>query len=105
MDIYVRGIQNHMIKPSDNGGLESVVDSVKHKVLISDTSLRLFIPPQVWKMTPILHQICGGGIYIIPKDIHIYLNRLRTRLVTYLQHNSSGRLTWNSLFSTISSSS
>ena len=59
MDIYVRDLQNDMIKPFDNGGLESLVDSVTHKVLISDTTLRSFIPPQVRKMTPKLCQICG----------------------------------------------
>ena len=59
MDISVRDIQNDMIKPPDNGMLESVVNSVTHKVLISDTTLRSFIPPQVLKMTLKLHQICG----------------------------------------------
>ena len=38
-DISVRDINNDMIKPSDNGGLESVADSVTHKELISDTTL------------------------------------------------------------------
>ena len=45
MGIYVMGIQNYMIKPSDNGGLVSAVDSVTQKVLICDTILRSFIPP------------------------------------------------------------
>ena len=45
MDNSVRDIQNDTIKPSDNGGLDSVVDSVTNKVLISDTKLRSFIPP------------------------------------------------------------
>ena len=52
MGIYVMGIQNDMIKPSDNGGLVSAVDSVTQKVLICDTILRSFIPPQVWKLLP-----------------------------------------------------
>ena len=55
MDISVGYLQNDIIKPSDNGGLESVVDSVKHKVLIIDITLRSFIPPQVRKMTPKSH--------------------------------------------------
>ena len=46
-----------MIKTYDNGGLVIVVDSVTHKLLISDTELRSFIPPQVRKMNPKLHQI------------------------------------------------
>ena len=71
-----------MIKPSDNGGLEIVADSAKNKVLISDTTLRSFIPPQVCKMTPRLHQICGYEICIITKDIQIDLKRSTTRLVT-----------------------
>ena len=52
MDIFVRGLHNDIIDPSNNGGLASVSDSVTQKFLISDTTLRLFIPPQVRKMTP-----------------------------------------------------
>ena len=37
MEISVRDLHNDMIKPSENGGLESVVDPVTHKFLISDT--------------------------------------------------------------------
>ena len=39
-----------MIKPYNNGGLASVVDSVTQKVLIIDTTLRSYIPPQVRKI-------------------------------------------------------
>ena len=45
MDISVRDLQDYMIKPFENGGLESVVDSVTHKVMISDTTLWSFILP------------------------------------------------------------
>ena len=85
MEIYVRDIHNDMIKPPDNGGLESVVDSVTHKLLISGTTLRLFIPPQVCKMAPKLRQIFGCELCIIPKDIQIDINRFITTLVTNLQ--------------------
>ena len=44
MEIYFRVIHNDMIKPYDNCGLVSVVDYVTQKVLISDTTLRSFIP-------------------------------------------------------------
>ena len=69
MEIYVRDIHNDMIKPSDNCGLEIVVYSVTQKVLITDTSLGSFIPPQVCKMTPKLHHICGCDICIVTKDM------------------------------------
>ena len=78
----------------------SVIDSMTQKVMISDAKLRLFIPPQVWKMTSKLHQICGCEIYIIPKYMKIYLNRSRTRIVTDLQQKYVGRHTYNSLFLT-----
>ena len=45
MEIYVRDLHNYMLKPFDNGGLASVVNSVTHKLLIIDTTLRSFIPP------------------------------------------------------------
>ena len=69
MDISVRDIQNDLVKLSNNYGLVSVVDSVTQKELISDTTLRSFIPPQVRKMTPKLGQICRYEIFIIRKDI------------------------------------
>ena len=97
------GIHNDTIKPYENGILVSVVDSLRHKILINDTTLRPFIPPQVRKVAPKLRHICGYELCIIPKDIHIYLNKFRTRLVTYLQQNSVGRHKNNSLFSTSSS--
>ena len=91
-----------MIKTSYNGESESVADSVTQKVLISDTPLRSFIPPKVSEMTPKLHQICGCKIFVIPEDMHINLNRLRTILVTDLHHESVGRYKSNSIFSTTS---
>ena len=71
-----------------------------NKFLISDTTLIPFIPPQVSKMTLILLHICGCKICIIPKDIHIGLNRFRIIIVTCLKHNYSGIHTHNRLFST-----
>ena len=69
MVISVRDLHNDMIKLSDNGGLESLVDSVTQKFLISDTTLRLFILPQVRKMTPRLPHIRECKIFIITKDM------------------------------------
>ena len=84
-----------MIKPYDNGGLVSVVDSITHKFLISDTKLRSFIPTQVRKMNPKFYQICGCDICIITKDVQIYLNIFIIRPVIYLQHKYVGRHTRN----------
>ena len=74
-----------MIKPSDNSGQDRVVYSMTKIALISDTSLSSFITPKVSKMTPRLRQICGCDICIIPKDMHIDLDRFRTNIVTHLQ--------------------
>ena len=62
MDIYVRDLHNDIIKLSDNCGWESLVDSVIHKILINDTTLRLFIPEKVRNMATRLRQICGWEI-------------------------------------------
>ena len=40
LEICVRDLHNYMITPSENGGLESVVDYMTHKLIISDTALR-----------------------------------------------------------------
>ena len=96
MDFSVRYMHNGVIKPSDNGGLDSVDDQATRKVLISDTTLRLFIPPQGRKMNPRLRQICGCDICIVPKDIQIDLNIFITNIVTDLQQKYTGRHTRNS---------
>ena len=62
LEISVMDLHNDMTKQSDNGGFPSIVDSVTQKVLISDKTLRTFIPPQVRKMTPKLHHIFGCDI-------------------------------------------
>ena len=77
MEINVCDFKNDIIKPSDNGGLASVVDSVTHKLLISDPTSTPFIPPQVRKMTPKLRQFFGCEICIITKDMNIVLNIFR----------------------------
>ena len=51
MNISVRYLHNDTIKPYENGGLDSVVDSVTQKIPISDSTLKSFIPPHVRKMT------------------------------------------------------
>ena len=104
MEIYVRDIQNYMIKPFDNYGLAGVVDSMTLKVLISYTTLRSFIPPQVHKMTPKLCQVCECELCIIPKYMHIGLNIFRTIIVTYLQQKYVGIHMHNILFNTTSDS-
>ena len=73
-----------------------------NKFLISDTTLRSFIPHQIRKMNPILRQVCGFENFIITKDMQINLNTFRTKLVSYLQQYSVGRKTQNSVYSTIS---
>ena len=92
MGISVRDLHHNMIKLSENGELDIIVDSATHKVLIHDITLRLFIPPEVCKMTPRLCQIYGCEICIMTKDIHIDLNILRTKLVSDLQQNYVMRL-------------
>ena len=103
MDISIRDIHNDMVKPSENRGLASVVDSMTQKVMIIDTTLRSFIPPQVCKMNPKLRQIYGCELCIIPKDMQIDINKFRTIFVTDLQHKYFGRHTCISLLSTTSS--
>ena len=72
------------------------------KVLISDTTLRSLILPQVPKSTPKLRQLCGCELCIIPKDMQVDINGSRTRVIIYLQQTSFGIHTCNSLFSATS---
>ena len=74
MEVFIRYLHKSMIKSSDNGGLVSLFDYVTQKVLIYDTTLRSFIPPQVRKMTTKLRQNCGYEICIITKDIQVDFN-------------------------------
>ena len=101
MDISVRNLNNDMIKPSENGGLKSVIYLVTQKFLISDKTLRLFIPPQVWKMNPGLRKIWKCELFIIPKYTKVDLNIYETKLLRYLQQNSDWGHTRKNIFSTI----
>ena len=87
-----------MITPFDNNKLASVVDYVTHKEFISNTTLRLFIQPQVSKRTNKLRQIWGCDICIIPKDLQIDLNIFRTILITDLQQKSIRRHTYTTVY-------
>ena len=102
MDISSADLHIDMIKPSKNCGLESVVDSVTNKSMISDTTLMSFIPPQVCKMTPWLLHICVCEILLITKDTRIYLNIFKTKVLTDLQHKYVGIHLQNSGYSTTS---
>ena len=82
--------------------MASIVDSVTHIVLIIDTTLRLFIPSQVRKMTPKLRQICGCELCIITKNMNNDLNISRTRPVKDFQQKYVGRHTGKILFITTS---
>ena len=95
-EISVWDQYNDIIKPSRNGGLESVVDSVIHKILISNTKLMSFIRTKSRKRTPKLRQICGFELYIITKDMHIDLNISIKNIVTDLQQKSVEIHTHNS---------
>ena len=77
MEISARDLHNDMIKQFEIGGLDSVVNSDIQKVLISDTTSRLFIPPQFHKMTTRLCHICGCEFFITPKNMRINLNQFR----------------------------
>ena len=102
IEISVRDLHNDTIKTSKNSWLESVVDSMTQKLMIRDTTLRSFIPPQFCEITPKLRHICVCEICIIPKDMQIDLNIFRIRLLTDLQQKSVGIHKRNSLFITTS---
>ena len=74
MQISIRGLQNYIIKTFENDELASVVDYLAQKLLISNTTLMSFIPPQVRKMTTKLRHNCGYEICIITKDIQVDFN-------------------------------
>ena len=100
MGIYIRDIHKDILKPYENGGLESVVDPATHKFLKIGTILRSFILPQVRKMNHNLRQICGCELCIITKVMLIGLNIFKTELVSDLQHRYVGIHMFKTSFST-----
>ena len=87
MVIFVRDLKDDMVKQSGNGGLQSVVYSMTHKVLISDTKLRSFVPSQVSKMIPRLCQICRCELSILSKDLQVDLNEFR-KIMNHINNRS-----------------
>jgi hypothetical protein len=77
LEIPFRELHNDLIKSVEEGGLECARKD--GKVVISDTSLRYFIPKQLRRMTNRHKMMCGCEICIVSRLLHLVLLAWRRR--------------------------
>ena len=71
---------NQLIEPPEKGGLEGAVCKTTGKVLISDTALCSFLPPQLRRMSERHKQMCGCETCVISASMQQSLNAFHSRL-------------------------
>ena len=76
--MYVRELHNSLVSDPNYGGLEDARDE-NGKIIISDSTLRLLLPPQFKKMSARYKIMCGCECCIYAKIIHSSLLSWRDR--------------------------
>ena len=78
LQIPIRELHNDMIKSPDDGGLPEAFDA-NGNVIISDTTLRKLMPPQIKKMSHRHMIMCGCEVCIQASSFQASLNSWRLR--------------------------
>ena len=61
-----------MVSPPEEGGLKEAMDT-NNNIIISYSTLRNIIPPQIKIMTLLYKVMCGCGCFISSKSMHASL--------------------------------
>ena len=96
LQISVRELHDDLIGPPPKG-LPSVYDSSTQKLLVSESTLRAMLPPQLRRMTNAQKEICGCECCITTKLLHQALLHFRSnnktlRSMTYLDNFLNGAI-------------
>ena len=81
LEISVRELHNDLISTATGGLVDGLPEArdAKGKVVISDTSLRYLLPPQLKAMTERHKQMCGCETCIVADQLQLSLNAARVR--------------------------
>ena len=82
--VLVRELHNSMVSPPEEGGLKEARDSYNH-IIISDSTLRNILPPQLKNMTPQYKVICGCDCCISSKVMNSSLLTWRNYRLKHLR--------------------
>ena len=89
----VRELHNSLVSDPNNGGIKDARDE-DGKIIISDSTLRSLLPPQLKQMSARYKIICGCECCISDKSIHSsllsWLDRYLKKLKDQIQ-NAQGR--------------
>ena len=69
LQVSVRELHNRLVSEPNDGGLKDARDE-DGKIIISDSTLRLLLPPQFKKMSARCKIMCGCECCISVKSIH-----------------------------------
>ena len=84
LQVSVRELHNSLVSDPDDGGMKDARDE-NGKIIISDSTLRLLLPPQLKQMSARYKIMCGCECCIYAKSIHSSLLSWRDR---YLKNSS-----------------
>ena len=76
--VFVRELHNSLVSDSNDGGLKDARDK-DGKIIISDSTLRSLLPPQLKQMSTCYKIMCGCECCISDKIIHSSLLSWRDR--------------------------
>ena len=87
LQVSVRELHNSLVSDPNDGGLKDARDE-DGKIIISDSTLRSLLPPQLKKMSARYKIMCGCECYISAKSIHSSFLSWRNRYLEKLKDKS-----------------
>ena len=87
LQVYVRELHNRILSDPNHGGLKDARDEYG-KIIISDSTLRSLLPPQLKQMSARYKVMCGCECCIYDKSIHSLLLSWRDRYLKKLKDKS-----------------
>ena len=87
LQVSVSELHNSLVSDPNDGGLKDSRDE-DGKIIISDSTLHLLLPPQLRQMSARYKIMCGCECCISAKSIHSSLISWRDRYLKKLKHQS-----------------
>ena len=87
LQVSVREVHKNLVSDPDNGVLKESRDA-ENNIIVSDSTLRSLLPPQLKKMSSRYKVVCGCECFISAKGIHSSLFSWRDRYFEKLKDQS-----------------
>jgi hypothetical protein len=91
LQIPIRELHNDLVLAAEKGDLPGLLD-LNGRIVVSDTSLRNILPPQLRRATERHKQMCGCETCLTPRSHQQSLNSWRDRHLRQLKENEENEL-------------